>query len=303
MKYVEAGGVRVSAIGLGTWQFASGEWAYGDDYAATIAPALVRRALEVGITLIDTAEAYGGGGSELIVGSALRDAARDPFVATKFTPLLPVASVMASHAEQSRRRLNVAAIDLYQLHFANPVVPVARQASGLRRVLDLGIARHVGVSNHSLKRWRAIEGALGRPVLSNQVEFNLGRSHALRHLVPYAVENDRLVIAYSPLGQGILAESRKPRRNRARLIRRAMGAPSWKRVAPLRAVIAEVAAAHDATMAQVALAWLIAQPNVVAIPGARTLEQLEENARAADLELTTADVERLTAASAAIRGG
>jgi len=121
--------------------------------------------------------------------------------------------------------------------------------------------------------------------------------------VPYAVDNDRLVIAYSPLGQGLLAASMKPRRNRARLIRRAMGTPSWKRVAPLRAVIAEVAAAHGATMAQVALAWLIAQPNVVAIPGARTLEQLEENARATDLVLTTDDVERLTAASAAIRGG
>jgi aryl-alcohol dehydrogenase-like predicted oxidoreductase len=72
VKYVEAGGVRVSAIGLGTWQFASREWAYGDDYAQTTAPALVRRALELGVTLIDTAEAYGGGGSELVVGSALR---------------------------------------------------------------------------------------------------------------------------------------------------------------------------------------------------------------------------------------
>ena len=298
MKYVEAGGVRVSAIGLGTWQFASPDWGYGDEWAATVAPALVRRALELGVTLIDTAEAYGNGGSELVVGSSLRDATRDPFVATKFTPILPVASVMARHAEQSRRRLNVAAIDLYQIHFTNPIVPVKRQAAGLRRVLDLGIARHVGVSNHSLKRWQAMERALGRPVLSNQVELNLARPRALRDLVPYARDHDRLVIAYMPLGQGLLTGTRPPRRNRARMMRRVLGDPSWASAAPLRAAIADAAAAHDATMAQVALAWLIAQPNVVAIPGARTVAQLEENVAAADLELAPAEVERLTAASA-----
>ena len=275
MRYVEAGGVRVSAIGLGTWQFASPDWGYGDEWAATVAPALVRRALELGVTMIDTAEAYGNGGSELVVGSSLRDAARDPFVATKFTPLLPVASVMARHAEQSRRRLNLAAIDLYQIHFTNPVIPVKRQAAGLRRVLELGIARHVGVSNHSLKRWQAMERALGRPVLSNQVELNLARPRALRDLVPYARDHDRLVIAYMPLGQGLLTGTRPPRRNRARMMRRVLGDPSWASAAPLRETLAEVAVAHGATMAQVALAWLIAQPNVVAIPGARTVEQLE----------------------------
>jgi aryl-alcohol dehydrogenase-like predicted oxidoreductase len=300
MKFVEAGGVRVSAIGLGTWQFASWEWGYGDDYAATTAPAIVRRALELGVTLIDTAEAYGGGGSELVVGSALRDAPRDPFVATKFTPLLPVPSVMASHAELSRRRLNVSAIDLYQIHFANPVVPVARQAAGLRRVLDLGIARHVGVSNHSLKRWQAMERALGRPVLSNQVELSLARPRGLRDLVPYAVDKDRLVIAYMPLGQGLLTGSRRPRRNGARLMRRFIGTPSWSRTAPLRSAVAEVAGAHDASMAQVALAWLVAQPNVVAIPGARTIAQLEENVAAAELELRGDELERLGAVAAAI---
>jgi aryl-alcohol dehydrogenase-like predicted oxidoreductase len=300
VKYVEAAGVRVSAIGLGTWQFASPDWGYGDEWAGTVAPALVRRALELGVTLIDTAEAYGSGGSELVVGSALGDASRDAFVATKFTPILPVASVMASHAEQSRRRLNVAAIDLYQIHFPNPVVPVARQAAGLRRVLDLGIARHVGVSNHSLKRWRAMERSLGRPVLSNQVELNLARPRALTDLVPYAVDHDRLVIAHMPLGQGVLAGVRPPRRNRARLLRRLLGSPSWSRTAPLRTAIAEVAAAHEATMAQVALAWLIAQPQVVAIPGARTVEQLEENIAAAELDLSGDELERLGAASAAV---
>jgi aryl-alcohol dehydrogenase-like predicted oxidoreductase len=297
VRYVEAGGVRVSAIGLGTWQFGSGDWGYGLDYARTTAPALVRRALELGVTLIDTAEAYGGGASELIVGNALRDAARDPFVATKLTPVLPIRSVIVDHAERSRRRLRVAAIDLYQLHWPNPVVPIGMQAAGLRRLLDLGIARHVGVSNHSLGRWQALERALGRPVLSNQIEFNLARPGAATTLVPYAVATDRLVIAYSPLGQGVLAGHHRPRRNAARLIRRVLGSPQPGQVTRLRAVIADVAEARGATMAQVALAWLIGFPNVVAIPGARTLEQLESNVAAAELKLSPEERDRLAAAS------
>jgi aryl-alcohol dehydrogenase-like predicted oxidoreductase len=298
VKYVEAGGVRVSAIGLGTWQFGTGDWGYGLDYARTVAPAIVRRALELGVTLIDTAEAYGGGASELIVGSALRDVARDPFVATKLTPVLPIQSIVVDHAERSRRRLQVAAIDLYQLHWPNPLVPISMQAAGLRRVLDLGIARHVGVSNHSLRRWQTMERALGRPVLSNQVEFSLARPRPARETVPYAVANDRLVIAFSPLGQGLLTGDHPPRRNAARLIRRVLGSAQAGHVGPLREVIRDVADAHAATMAQVALAWLIGHPNVVAIPGARTLEQLESNVRAAELELTPEERERLSAAAA-----
>lgn len=297
MRYVEAAGVRVSAIGLGTWQFGSADWGYGLEYARTVAPAILRRALELGVTLIDTAETYGSGASELIVGAALRDAPRDPFVATKFTPWLPIRSVIADHAERSRRRLQVAAIDLYQLHFPNPFMPLSEQAAGLRRVLDLGIARHVGVSSYSVGRWQAIERALGRPVLSNQVEFSLARSGPTRDHVPYAIERDRLVIAFSPLGQGLLAGDHRPRRNSARLLRRLLGSAHAGHLARVREAVREVAAAHDATMAQVALAWLISHPNVVAIPGARTIEQLESNVRAADLELTLDERTRLSAAA------
>ncbi len=297
MRYVEAGGVRVSAIGLGTWQFGTGEWGYGLDYARTVAPAILKRALELGVTLIDTAEAYGSGASELIVGSALRDAVRDPFVATKFTPLLPIRAVMVDHAERSRRRLQVAAIDLYQLHWPNPFVPVREQAAGLRRVLDLGIARHVGVSNHSLGRWQAMERSLGRPILSNQVEFSLARSGPTRDHLPHAQANDRIVIAFSPLGQGLLTGDHRRRMNTARWIRRVLGSAQARQLATVRDVVRKVAAAHEATMAQVALAWLISHPNVVAIPGARTIEQLESNVRAADLELSPDELARLTTAA------
>jgi len=302
MRYVEAAGVRVSAIGLGTWQF-SGDWGYGLEYANRTAPALVRRALELGVSLIDTAEAYGGGTSELIVGSALRDGvARDPFVATKFTPILPIPSIVADHAERSRRRLRVSAIDLYQLHWPNPLVPVRVQAAALRGVLDRRIVRFVGVSNHSVDRWRSIEAALAVPVVSNQGEMSLARPGALRDVVPYAAAHDRLVIAYSPLGQGYVAAGDSARsRNAARMIRRVLGRPGQAALGGVRQALFEVAQAHgDATMAQIALAWVISHPNVVAIPGARTIGQLESNISAAEIELTPDEIARLTAEAFAI---
>jgi aryl-alcohol dehydrogenase-like predicted oxidoreductase len=285
LRFVEAAGVRVSAIGLGTWQFGTSDWGYGPDYARRIAPALVRRALELGVTLIDTAEVYGNGRSESIVGRALRSAPADAFVATKLNPLFPIAPLVIRQARASRARLGVAAIDLYQVHWPNPLVPVGLQARGLRRVLDAGVARHVGVSNHSLDRWEAMEDALGRPVLSNQVELSLGRSGAIATLLPWAIAHDRLVIAYSPLGQGLLAGHDRPRPNAARRLRRLLGSPAHGELTELRAAVTEIADAHGATMAQVALAWLISYPNVIAIPGARTLEQLESNVAAADLQL------------------
>ncbi len=302
MRYLEVAGARVSAIGLGTWQFGSREWGYGPAYAANDAPALVRRALEIGITLIDTAEVYAFGESERIVARGLATAGPDlaarAFLATKLLPVLPLPAIVASRAAASRDRLEVAAIDLYQLHWPNPIVPIRTQAVGLRRVLDAGIARHVGVSNHGLGRWRALESALGRPIVSNQVRFSLATPSPRWDQVPYAAERDRLVIAFSPLGQGFLAaDDPAERRIGTRRMNPLFGDEALRRARPLLAAIRDVAAAHGATPAQVALAWVIAHPNTVAIPGARTLEQLEQNAAAADLALAPDELARLTAES------
>jgi aryl-alcohol dehydrogenase-like predicted oxidoreductase len=297
MRYLDVGGAKVSAIGLGTWQFGTPDWGYGTEYATRVAPAIVRRALELGVTLIDTAEVYGDGASERILGAALRDAPRDAFVATKLNPILPFPPLVVRAAERSRDRLQVAQIDLYQVHWPNPVVPVGVQAEGLRRVLAGGIARHVGVSNHSLGRWQAMERAVGAPVLSNQVELSLARPGGLVGLVPYAAAHDRLVIAYSPLGQGRLCGPENPRPNFARRLRRVLGSASSSQLGPVRDILGEVAAAHDATLAQVALAWLLTYPNVVAIPGARSVAQLESNVAAAELQLTPEERNRLSEAA------
>jgi aryl-alcohol dehydrogenase-like predicted oxidoreductase len=302
VRYLETDGVRISAIGLGTWQFGSREWGYGAGYAAYDAPALVRRALELGVTLIDTAEVYAFGESERIVARGLAAAGPDlaarAFVATKLLPLLPLPSIVASRAAASRDRLEVAAIDLYQLHWPNPIVPIRTQAAGLRRVLDEGIARHVGVSNHGLGRWRALESALGRPIISNQVRFSLATPAPRWDQVPYAAERGRIVIAFSPLGQGFLAaDDPAGRRTGTRRMNPLFGDAALRHARPLLAAVREIAAAHGATPAQVALAWVIAHPNTAAIPGARTLEQLEQNVAAADLVLAPDELARLTAES------
>ena len=299
MKCLEIDGVRVSAIGLGTWQFGSREWGYGAAYAAHQAPALVRRALELGVTLIDTAEMYAFGESERIIARGLAaagpDLAAGAFVATKLLPILPLPSIVASRAAGSRNRLEVAAIDLYQLHWPNPIVPARTQAAGLRRVLDAGIARHVGVSNYGLGRWRALEAALRRPIISNQVRFSLASPSARWDLVPYAAERGRLVIAYSPLAQGFFtADDPAGHRGGIRRTNPLFRDAALRRARPLLAAVREIAAAHGATPAQVALAWVIAHPNTAAIPGARTLEQLEQNAAAADLVLTPDELVWLT---------
>jgi len=296
--------VRVSAVGLGTWQFGSREWGYGDEYARHEAGAIVRRALDLGINLIDTAEAYGFGRSERIVGGAIAGRREEAFIATKILPAFPLPTVVERRARRSVERLGVEAVDLYQLHWPNPGFPLGTQLKGMRRVLDAGLARHAGVSNYSLERWRAAERALGRPVLSNQVRFNLVARGPLGGLVPHAQQQGRLVIAYSPLAQGLLSGRYDAKHLPSGGIRRGslLFAPeNLTRAAGLIDALREVASAHDGTPAQVALAWLIRHPNVVAIPGASGVAQLEANAAAADLELSDEEDVRLVRAAEAFR--
>jgi len=299
MRYVEVGGVRVSSIGLGTWQFGSREWGYGTAYAEHDALDIVTRALDLGINLVDTAEIYAFGRSERIVGRALAGRRDQAFVATKIFPVLPVPPVMEQRARGSARRLNVDHLDLYQLHWPNPVVPIAPTMAGMRQLRRSGLVRHVGVSNFSLGAWRQAEAALGAPVLSNQVQYSLVARAPDKDLVGWAQANDRLVIAYSPLGQGFLSGrySTEHRPGGIRAVGSLFLPENLDRGVPLLAALRDIAKVHDATAAQVALAWVIRRPNVVAIPGASSVAQVESNAAAADLVLSDEEDARLSAAS------
>ena len=297
MKFVEAQGAKVSAIGVGTWQFGAKEWGYGEQYASFTAGEIVRRALELGINLFDTAEIYGFGRSERILGETLaendwRDRA---FLATKFWPVVPAGAIVRQRAKASAARLKTDRIDLYQVHWPNPVFPVAMQVGPVKELRDEGLVDHVGVSNFGLPGWKQADEALGGPVLSNQVSFSLANLKPRRELVPFAQANDRIVIAYSPLAQGLLG-GRYDEQNRPsdlRAANRLFLPESLRSAQPLIEALREIATAHEAKPAQVALAWLIAHPNVVAIPGASSVEQLESNAAAADLDLSADDRSRL----------
>jgi aryl-alcohol dehydrogenase-like predicted oxidoreductase len=202
MKYLDVDGVgRVSRIGLGTWQFGSREWGYGDSYAAGPARDIVRRARALGVTLFDTAEVYGLGKSERILGEALGDERTEVAVASKIFPVAPFPAVIKQRERASARRLQLDRIPLYQIHQPNPVVPDSVIMPGMRDLLDSGAIGAAGVSNYSLSRWQKADAALGRPVISNQVLFSLARPGALDDLVPFAERENRVVIAYSPLAQ------------------------------------------------------------------------------------------------------
>jgi len=306
MKYLEGvdGTKRISRIGLGTWQFGSREWGYGDDYAGRGADEIVARAAEVGITLFDTAEAYAFGKSERILGAALakHGVLDSAFVATKIFPILPIAPVVKQRAHASAARLGVETIDLYQVHQPNPVVRDGTTMAGMRELQDKHVVANVGVSNYSLARWKDAERALGHPVLSNQVLFSLAHADPLDDLVPYAASRGRVVIAYSPLGQGLLSARYDAAHRPSGGVRRANPLfleENLTRATPLLDALRDVAATHDVTPAQVSLAWLIHHPSVVVIPGASSVAQVEANAAAAEITLTDTEVAELTAAARA----
>ncbi|MBA8796010.1 aryl-alcohol dehydrogenase-like predicted oxidoreductase [Friedmanniella endophytica] len=304
MDFLEVDGLApVSRVGLGCWQFGSREWGYGDAYADGAARDIVRRALELGVTLFDTAEVYGVGRSERILGEALGADRGRAVIASKLFPVAPFPPVVQRRAAGSGRRLGVDRIDLYQVHWPNPLVPDTVIMPGMRRLLDRHRIGAVGVSNYPLDRWKAADAALGRAVVSNQVQFSLARPEPLDTLVPFAAAEQRMIMAWSPLAQGLLGGRYGPdhKPGGVRASNPLFGTENLRRIGPLLDLLRRIARDHDAAPAQVALAWLLAQPRVVVIPGASSVEQLEFNVAAADLRLDAAEVAELTAAARAFR--
>lgn len=297
---------RYSVIGLGTWQFGSREWGYGADYDNGEARRIVARARELGVTVFDTAEIYGFGRSERILGSALAASGGtdDVVVASKIFPVLPTAAIVQQRGVASAQRLGVQKIDLYQVHQPHPVVGDGTTMRGMRALRDVGVIDEVGVSNYPLRRWQRAEVSLGRRILSNQVQFSLVARAPMVEMLPWAQRTGHVVMAWSPLGQGLLSGRYTAADRPTGGIRatNAMFLPqNLDAVAPLLGVLREVASAHDATPAQIALAWLVHLPNVVAIPGASSVAQVESNAAAADIALAADEHAALTAAAEGFR--
>lgn len=300
VRYRSIQGLRVSAVGLGTWQFGSRAWGYGSRYADVEALRIVDAAREAGINFFDTAELYGFGKSESILGKAVANCREDVVLATKLFPLFPARGVGPSHAEKSLARLGTEWVDIYQIHFPNPLANLAHQVAEFAPLCESGKIRHLGVSNFSLSAWKTTQAASGLDLVSNQVQFSLLAPKPLREMIPWATTHERLVVAYSPLAQGVLT-GKYDHRHRPAGFRRldpAFSARGIVKTKPLVDTLARIGKGHGATASQIALAWVISFPSVVAIPGASSVEQVRLNAQAADIELSLDERDELTALTA-----
>jgi aryl-alcohol dehydrogenase-like predicted oxidoreductase len=283
MRYVEFASWRLSKVGLGTSQFANPGWGYGAGYKPH---ELVRRALTLGITHFDTSSFYGAGHSERILG-AIPQNVEGVLVATKLFNVAPSARLVMAQARASVEHLG-GPLGLCYLDWANPFINDRSLMAGIRRLRAEGLVAEVGVASYDLARWQAAERHLGAPVLVNQVPYNLLRRDAEEALLPWAAAQGRLIVAAQPFATGFLSGAY----HRGKRVTGPWRTPDplyssdyLRRTAELVGTLDEVARAHDASVAQVALAFVLRHPNVVAIPGAATAGQLAENAEAADLEL------------------
>jgi aryl-alcohol dehydrogenase-like predicted oxidoreductase len=284
MRYVEFAGWRLSKVGLGTSQFANPSWGYGNDYAPQ---ELVRQALALGITHFDTNDHYSAGRSQRILGATLRDV-EGVLVGTGLVAVAPSTRLVMARARESTERLG-RPLDLCYTTWPNPFFTDRSLMAGMRRLREEGLVAEIGVSGYNdLARWQMAERYLGAPVMICQVLYNLLRRDVEMALLPWAAAKGRLVVVAQPLATGLLSGAYH--RGKRVTAPRRVGDPIYssvymERTAELVGTLGAVAKAHDATVAQVALAYVLHHPNVVAIPGAATASQLAENAAAADLEL------------------
>lgn len=295
MRYVEFAGWRLSKVGLGTSQFGNPGWGYGADYSPH---ELVERALALGITHFDTANFYGAGHSERILGAALKGV-EGVLVATKLFNVAPGTWPVMAQARASVERLG-RPLGLCYLQWANPFVNDRSVMAGMRRLRAEGLVAEVGVGSYELARWQTAERHLGVPVLVNQLPYNLIRRDAEEALVPWAAAEGRLIVAAQPFATGFLSGAY----HRGKRVTGPWRTPDplyssdyLGRTAELVEILGEVARAHDATVAQVALAYVLRHPNVIAVPGAATAAQVAENAAAADLELNEDECQELAEAA------
>jgi len=306
------GGPGVGAVGLGcmgmSWAYSPGE--RDDRHSVDV----IRAAVGRGVTLIDTADVYGPFHNEELVGEALAGlapadrervvlATKGGLVADGLQPgKVPNPNGRPEHlraaCEQSLKRLGVDVIDLYQLHRVDPAVPLAESWGAMAELAGRGLVRAIGLSEVTVAQLD--EAAAIHPVATVQSELSIWTRDPLSGVLPWCEAHGAGFVPFAPLGRGFLtgavsATTQFDRRDfRAHNPR--FTAEAREQNEAIVDTVREVAAAHGATPAQVALAWVLAQgPRVVPIPGTKRLERMVENAGAADLDLTPAELDRLTA--------
>lgn len=295
--------VRVSPLGVGAWAWGDRWlWGYGRSYHRADVEAAFHASLKAGLDFFDTAEIYGFGLSERLLGEFVRDAGRPAVVATKFAPYpwRVRRGDLQRALRKSLARLGLERVDLYQVHWPYPPRHVETWAAALADAVESGLARAVGVSNYSVDRMRRAHDVLARrgiPLASNQVDYSLlQRDPEHTGLLEACRELGVTLIAYSPLAQGVLTGKYDPRHTPPGLHRRRFNARHLTRVQSLVALLKETADRHGKTLGQVALNWALCK-GALPIPGAKNARQAEENAGALGWRLTPDEVAALDAAS------
>jgi len=296
-KKLGKSGLEVSSIGLGT-AFRSG--------LTEESPEAIRRALDLGITLIDTAEVYRDGRSEELIGKVISDRRDDVVVKTKVArDHLRYEDVLKA-AEGSLRRLQVDVIDLYLVHHPNPQVTLKETMRAMEELVDKGAVRHIGVSNFDAPLINEAQEALSKhEIVANEVKYNLVERDIETEVLPYCKNENITIIAYSPLARGLLTGkfgqgTEIPDghwRMRDPLFRRR----SLKKGIELTDKLKEIGEAHGKTAGQVAMNWLAAKPVVVPIFGVSNVSQVEENCGSVGWRISEDELEVIERASKTYR--
>jgi diketogulonate reductase-like aldo/keto reductase len=256
------GGEKVPVLGQGTWMMGERHDRRADEIAA------LRAGVELGMTLIDTAEMYGDGAAEILIGEALGGVRDRLFLVSKAYPQNASRTRLNGACEASLKRLGTDRLDLYLLHWRGSV-PLGETVEAMEALKSAGKIRHWGVSNFDTDDMEELVAAGGAACATDQILYNLTRRGAEHDLLPWFAEHDMPAMAYSPVEQGRLLADRTP---------------------------AQVAKPIGATPAQVALAWTMRRDGVIAIPKAGTVAHVQENRAAADLILSDANLAALDAA-------
>jgi diketogulonate reductase-like aldo/keto reductase len=265
---------KIPVLGLGTWEIGGGM--SRDTSRDKESITAIRCAVEFGYNHIDTAEMYGGGHSEELVGHAIKDFDRESlFITTKVLPDHLRYNDCLKAAEESLKRLRTDYIDLYLIHVPNPIIPVQETMRAMDTLLEQGKIRFIGVSNFSVEQLKEAQKYTGNKIVNNQIEYNLLTRHSGMYnvnieseIIPYCQENGIIITAWKPLVKGRVF------REKNRLLE-------------------EMINKYDKTLAQIAINWLISKKNIITIPKSTNPEHLKENLGALGWKLSEEDIKRL----------
>lgn len=305
MKFIELGktGIKISKIGIGTWQWGAEEWGYGKSYSENEIRKAFRAIYENEINFIDTAEMYAWGKSEKFVGELVKEYGRENFViATKVSPWHLDKKSLEKACLSSIKRLGVKEIDLYQIHWPNPLVPLSKTMKALERLVNSGVIRAIGVSNFNLRRLSDARKNLEKTdIASNQVLYNMLSRSVEADMIPYTQKEKITLIAYSPLAQGLLTGKINPSYKPKEIVRKInplFSRSSLKKLEALNNVLQNVAKSKGKSITQVVLSWTMRHSNVVPIPGVKREDQVKDIAESVNVSLSN---EELNAIEQALR--